>query len=46
VNTTPKQALTGVNQASLVQDIEQKEITALIAYLQRLGVDITVKTQK
>ncbi len=46
VNTTPKQALTGVNQASLIQDIEQKEITALIAYLQRLGVDITVKTQK
>ena len=46
VNTTPKQALTGVNQASLVQDIEQKEITPLIAYLQRLGVDITVKTQK
>lgn len=46
VNTTPKQALTGVNQASLVQDIEQKEITALIAYLQRLGVDITIKTQK
>jgi cytochrome c oxidase cbb3-type subunit I/II len=46
VNTTPKQALVGVNQASLVHDIEQKEITALIAYLQRLGVDITVKTQK
>lgn len=46
MNTTPKQALVGVNQASLVQDIEQKEITALIAYLQRLGVDITVKTQK
>lgn len=46
MNTTPKQALKGVNQASLVHDIEQKEITALIAYLQRLGVDITVKTQK
>jgi len=46
MNTTPKQALVGVNQASLVQDIEQKEITALIAYLQRLGLDITVKTQK
>lgn len=46
MNTTPKQALVGVNQASLVQEIEQKEITALIAYLQRLGVDITVKTQK
>ncbi|MFZ9658372.1 MAG: cytochrome-c oxidase, cbb3-type subunit I, partial [Crocinitomicaceae bacterium] len=27
VNTTPKQALAGVNQASLVRDIEQKEIT-------------------
>ena len=46
VSTTPKQALVGVNQASLIKDIEQKEITALIAYLQRLGVDITVKTQK
>jgi cytochrome c oxidase cbb3-type subunit I/II len=46
VNTTPKQALAGVNQASLVRDIEQKEITAVIAYLQRLGVDITVKTKK
>jgi cytochrome c oxidase cbb3-type subunit I/II len=46
VKTTPKQALAGVNQASLVRDIEQKEITAVIAYLQRLGVDITVKTKK
>jgi cytochrome c oxidase cbb3-type subunit I/II len=46
VKTTPKQALVGVNQASLVRDIEQKEITAVIAYLQRLGVDITIKTKK
>lgn len=42
VNTTPKQALVGVNQATLIKDIEQKEIVAVIAYLQRLGVDITI----
>ncbi|MEN9742840.1 MAG: hypothetical protein RLZZ65_645 [Bacteroidota bacterium] len=42
VNTTPKQALVGVNQKTLIKDIEQKEIVAVIAYLQRLGVDITI----
>ena len=46
VNTTPKQALVGVNQKMLIQDIEQKEIIALIAYLQRLGVDIKVTSKK
>lgn len=46
VNTTPKQALIGVNKAALVKDIQQKEIVAVIAYLQRLGVDITVQTKK
>lgn len=46
VNTTPKQALVGVNQKMLIQDIEQKEIVAVIAYLQRLGVDITVTSKK
>ncbi len=46
VQTTPKQALVGVNQKALIQDIEQKEIVAVIAYLQRLGVDITVTSKK
>lgn len=46
VNTTPKQALIGVNKATLVKDIQQKEIVAVIAYLQRLGVDITVQSKK
>jgi cbb3-type cytochrome oxidase cytochrome c subunit len=46
IKTTPKQALIGVNQKSLVKDIEQKEIVAVIAYLQRLGVDITLQPQK
>jgi cytochrome c oxidase cbb3-type subunit I/II len=46
VNTTPKQALIGVNKAALVRDIQDKEIVAVIAYLQRLGVDITVKSKK
>ena len=46
IKTTPKQALIGVNQKSLVKDIEQKEIVAVIAYLQRLGVDITLQPKK
>jgi cytochrome c oxidase cbb3-type subunit I/II len=46
INTTPKQALIGVNQKSLIKDIEQKEIVAVIAYLQRLGLDITLKPKK
>jgi cytochrome c oxidase cbb3-type subunit I/II len=46
VNTTPKQALIGVNKAALVKDIQEKEIVAVIAYLQRLGVDITLTSKK
>lgn len=46
VNTTPKQALVGVNKAVLVKEIQQKEIIAVIAYLQRLGVDITLQPNK
>jgi cytochrome c oxidase cbb3-type subunit I/II len=46
IKTTPKQALIGVNQKRLVKDIEQKEIVAVIAYLQRLGVDITLQPKK
>ena len=44
--TTPKQALIGVNQKSLIKEIEQKEIIAVIAYLQRLGLDITLQPKK
>jgi cytochrome c oxidase cbb3-type subunit I/II len=46
VKTTPKQALIGVNQKSLIKDIEQKEIIAVIAFLQRLGLDITLQPKK
>ena len=46
VKTTPKQALIGVNQKSLIKEIEQKEIIAVIAYLQRLGLDITLQPKK
>jgi cytochrome c oxidase cbb3-type subunit I/II len=46
IKTTPKQALIGVNQKSLIKDIEQKEIVAVIAYLQRLGLDITLQPKK
>ncbi len=46
VQTTPKQALIGVNKAALIKDIQQKEIVAVIAYLQRLGVDITLQPKK
>jgi cytochrome c oxidase cbb3-type subunit I/II len=46
VQTTPKQVLTGINQNELIHEIEQKEIIAVIAYLQRLGVDITLQNQK
>jgi cytochrome c oxidase cbb3-type subunit I/II len=46
VNTTPKQALIGIDKAALVKDIQEKEIVAVIAYLQRLGVDITLTSKK
>jgi cytochrome c oxidase cbb3-type subunit I/II len=46
IKTTPKQALIGVNQKSLIKEIEQKEIIAVIAYLQRLGLDITLQPKK
>ena len=46
VNTTPKEVLIGVNKKQLIKDIESKEIVAVIAYLQRLGLDITLQPQK
>jgi cytochrome c oxidase cbb3-type subunit I/II len=46
VNTTPTEVLIGVNKKQLIKDIESKEIVAVIAYLQRLGLDITLQPQK
>ena len=44
VDTTPKEALNGVSKEAMVKQLENKEIIALIAYLQRLGTDIkTIK---
>jgi cytochrome c oxidase cbb3-type subunit I/II len=40
VNNFDKEVLKNVNKKDLVADIETKEIVAVIAYLQRLGVDI------
>ena len=46
VNTTNAIALKGRNKAALIQEIEQKDIVAIIAYLQRLGTDVKVKPSK
>ncbi len=40
VNSFEPEVLKQVNKADMIKDIEQKEIVALIAYLQRLGKDI------
>jgi cytochrome c oxidase cbb3-type subunit I/II len=41
---TPNVALKGLNKKKLLKEIEKSEIVALIAYMQRLGIDI--KTNK
>ncbi len=46
VDNMPKVALEGMTKEAKVKDLEQKEIIALIAYLQRLGTDIKVKPAK
>lgn len=43
VKSMPEVALTGMSAEAKVKDLQQKEIIALIAYLQRLGTDIKVK---
>ena len=46
VNTTNQIALKGRNKNDLIKEIEQKDIVAIIAYLQRLGTDVKVKPTK
>ena len=46
VNTTDPIALKGRNKNDLIKEIEQKDIVAIIAYLQRLGTDVKVKPSK
>ncbi len=43
VKSMPEVALAGMSAEAKVKDLQQKEIIALIAYLQRLGTDIKVK---
>ncbi len=43
VSKSPKEALVGRNAKEFITELEQKEIIALIAYLQRLGTDIKIK---
>ena len=38
-NNTPKKLRVGMNQEEMVKDLKTKEIVAIIAYLQRLGMD-------
>jgi cytochrome c oxidase cbb3-type subunit I/II len=40
VNNLPKEVQKGINKVAEINKLEQKEIVALIAYMQRLGVDI------
>ena len=46
VNTTNQVALKGRSKTELIKDIEQKDIVAIIAYLQRLGTDVKMKPSK
>jgi cytochrome c oxidase cbb3-type subunit I/II len=40
VNNLPKEVLAGMNKQQEIDNLKKKEIVALIAYLQRLGIDI------
>jgi cytochrome c oxidase cbb3-type subunit I/II len=46
VNTSDPITLKGRNINDLIKEIEQKDIVAIIAYLQRLGTDVKVKPTK
>jgi cytochrome c oxidase cbb3-type subunit I/II len=46
VNTSNQIALKGRNKNDLINEIEHKDIVAIIAYLQRLGTDVKVKPTK
>jgi cytochrome c oxidase cbb3-type subunit I/II len=43
VQNMPKEVLKNINKDAKINELRQKEIVALIAYLQRLGTDIKVK---
>jgi cytochrome c oxidase cbb3-type subunit I/II len=45
VNNMEEEALKGVDKKALVQEIKRKEIVAIIAYMQRLGMDIKASNQ-
>jgi len=44
VNNMDKEVLKNVNKEALIKEIQAKELTALIAYLQRLGMDIKAES--
>ena len=44
VNNMDKEVLKNVNKKALIKEIQAKELTALIAYLQRLGIDIKAES--
>ena len=44
VNNLPKEVLAGMNKKQEIDNLKKKEIVALIAYLQRLGVDIKAES--
>lgn len=46
VDNMPKEITKNINKEAKVQELKKREITALIAYLQRLGTDIRVKPMK
>ncbi|MDR0800966.1 cytochrome-c oxidase, cbb3-type subunit I [Fluviicola sp.] len=46
VKNMPKIALNGMSEEAKIKELQQKEIIALIAYLQRIGTDIKAKPSK
>ncbi|MNR57979.1 hypothetical protein D3C85_1788710 [compost metagenome] len=46
VKNMPEMALNGMSPETKTKELQQKEIIALIAYLQRLGTDIKAKPSK
>ncbi|WP_343604252.1 cytochrome-c oxidase, cbb3-type subunit I [Fluviicola sp.] len=46
VKNMPEMALNGVDKETKIKELQQKEIIALIAYLQRIGTDIKAKPSK
>lgn len=46
VKNMPEMALNGMDKETKIKELQQKEIIALIAYLQRIGTDIKAKPSK